>query len=168
MRKVVIVDENDNVVGYEEVEKAHKNPVPLHRAISILIVNGDKMLITKRAGMKKTWPNFWSNAVCTNVFLNESYEEAAKRRVKEELGLEGIILKKLFKFVYEAKSDEVWGEHEMDQVFVCEHDGDFHHERAEITDCRWIERSDLLKSIKVQPEKYTPWFKIIIKRFYQS
>ena len=69
--KVVLIDKSDNVIGYKEKFAAHKNPVPLHRAISVVIFSPDrkKMLIQKRAETKPTWPLFWSNTVCSLPFL---------------------------------------------------------------------------------------------------
>ncbi len=54
--QIVLVDANDKVLGLKEKFAAHKIPVPLHRAISIVIFNHDKseMLITKRAASKPT------------------------------------------------------------------------------------------------------------------
>src|SRR3990172_8291665 len=62
--KVVLVGKNDNVVGYIEKFAAHKNPVPLHRAISVVIFSPDRksMLLQKKlyrfiykAEMDETW-----------------------------------------------------------------------------------------------------------------
>jgi isopentenyl-diphosphate delta-isomerase len=66
--QVVLVDKNDKVVGYKDKLEAHKNPVPLHRAVSVLIFNSgkDKVLIQKRSKNKPTWPLYWSNTVCTH------------------------------------------------------------------------------------------------------
>lgn len=92
MTQIVLVDENDRVLGFKEKFAAHritscKIPVALHRAISIVIFNKDKseMLITKRSIYKPTWPYFWSNAVCSHPYPKETYQKAAERRLYEEL-----------------------------------------------------------------------------------
>ncbi|KKR10358.1 MAG: Isopentenyl-diphosphate Delta-isomerase [Candidatus Woesebacteria bacterium GW2011_GWA1_39_21] len=78
-KKVVLVDRDDNVVGYKEKYEAHHNPAPLHRAISVVIFDKahKKMLLQKRSKEKPTWPRFWSNACCTHPFIGELYKSAA-------------------------------------------------------------------------------------------
>ena len=166
MTKVVLVDEKDKVIGLEEKFKTHKIPVPLHRAISIVIFNNKKthMLITKRSIKKPTWPEFWSNAVCSHPYPNESYEAAAKRRLMEEIGIK-TPLKKVFQFTYKSEmKNKIWGEHEYDICFVGEFDGPLHPNPDEIAGFEWIAISDLKKDLRKNPSKYTPWFKIMLKK----
>jgi len=163
--KVVLVDRKDNIVGYKEKFETHKNPVPLHRAISVVIFDktGGKMLIHKRSKLKKTWPLFWTNPCCTNVRPEETHKESAERRLKEEMGIRTSLSEK-FKFIYEAKYDETWGEHEFDHVFVGRYSGKVNPDSDEVSDYKWIEIDKLKKDIKENPEKYTPWFKMILGR----
>lgn len=166
MTNVVLVDKNDKVLGMKEKFEAHKHPVPLHRAISIVIFNKDnsQMLITKRASTKPTWGGFWTNAVCTHPYPDETYQESAERRIFEELGFT-TKLKEAFVFDYEAKmSKGVWGECELDHVFTGNYEGPIKPNPEEIDEYKWIKVGDLKKDIKISPDKYTPWFKIILKR----
>ena len=70
--QVVLVDENDQVLGFEEKFDAHHKPVPLHRAISVIIfdTSGKKMMLQKRTEDKPTWPLFWSNTCCDGYPVN--------------------------------------------------------------------------------------------------
>lgn len=166
MTNIVLVDKNDKVLGLKEKFAAHKIPVPLHRAISIIIFNKDKsqMLITKRAESKPTWPLFWTNAVCSHPFFGESYPEAASRRLFEELGIK-IPLTEVFDFTYSAEMDnKIWGERELDHVFVGEYEGILNPNSDEICDYEWIRIKDLEAEMVKNPNKYTPWFKIILSK----
>jgi isopentenyl-diphosphate Delta-isomerase len=166
INKVVLVDKNDKILGLKEKFAAHKIPVPLHRAISIVIFNKDKseMLISKRAEVKPTWPEFWTNAVCSHPYPNESYRTAAKRRLYEELGFR-TPLKEVFKLVYKAEMDnKVWGEHELDHVFTGVYEGPIKPNPGEAAGYEWIKIGDLKKDLKKNPKKYTPWFSIILKK----
>lgn len=167
---MVLVDQNDRVLGFKEKFATHKIPTPLHRAISIIIFNNDKSetLITKRAASKPTWPYFWTNAVCSHPYPEETYKEAAERRLYEELGFK-TSLKEAFKFTYEAEMDnKVWGEHELDHVFVGSYEGAIHPNPEEIAGFEWIEVADLKKDLRINPKKYTPWFKMILKQVYTA
>jgi len=166
MTQMVLVDEKDNILGYKEKFATHKIPVPLHRAISIVIFNNDKseMLITKRAHCKPTWPYFWTNAVCSHPYPKETYQKAAERRLYEELGFI-TPLKEVFHVIYSAEMDNgVWGEHELDHVFVGEYDGQINPNSDEVAGFEWLKITDLKKNIKTNPNKYSPWFKKILTK----
>lgn len=164
--QMVLVDEDDKVLGFKEKLATHKIPVPLHRAISIVIFNKDKseMLITKRSVKKPTWSYFWSNAVCSHPYPKETYQKAAERRLYKELGFR-TPLKKAFEFTYEAIMDnKIWGEHEYDVVFVGKCDCRICPDPEEIAGYEWLKIGDLEKDLKYNPKKYTPWFKTILKK----
>ena len=166
MTQVVLVDINDKVLGLKEKFATHKIPVPLHRAISIVIFNKDKSetLITKRSINKPTWPYFWSNAVCSHPYPDESYQKAAERRLYEELGFK-TSLKEVFNFIYKGVMDNgVWGEHELDHVFVGQYEGKIIADPLEVAGYEWIKIEELKKDLKTNPKKYTPWFKIILEK----
>ncbi|HLC77295.1 MAG TPA: isopentenyl-diphosphate Delta-isomerase [archaeon] len=164
MEQVVLVDNEDNDIGLKEKMEAHKNPVPLHRAISVIILNNkDEMLITKRASTKKTWHDFWSNTCCSHPRKGETPEAAAKRRMQEELGF-SCDLDFLFKFTYEAKFNNEWGEHELDHIFLGYYDGPVHANAEEIGDHKFVDIEELKHDMEKHPEKYTPWFKLMFKR----
>lgn len=160
--EIPIVDENDQVVSYGEKFQTHKNPVPLHRAISIVILNGEMMLIQKRPANKPTWPLYWSNACCTHPYKNEDYIDAANRRLGEELGF-STPLHEIFKFNYSAKYDTIWGENEHDAVFLGEYSGAVRPNKKEVADYKWVKIKSLKNELK-RENIYTPWFKIIFTK----
>lgn len=163
--QIVLVDKHDKIVGFGDKLKVHQNPVPLHRAISIVIFNKDKtqMLLTQRAGQKPTWPLFWSNAVCTHPFVDEDYQHAAQRRLVEEAGFP-TELHEVFRFTYKAQYEKVWGEHEYDVVFVGHYEGEIVPNPDEIAQFKWMNLTTLAKDVSQHPIKYTPWFKIILEK----
>lgn len=164
--KVVLVDRNDRVVGQKEKLEAHQHPVPLHRAISVVIRQKDQFLIQRRSVDKQVWPLYWSNACCTHPKPGEAYECAATRRLKEELGIT-CELKKVFNFIYQAKYDDVWGENELDWVFIGEYEGGVYPNQEEVAAWRWIGTGELAREIKAGREKYTPWFRLILDRLFR-
>jgi isopentenyl-diphosphate delta-isomerase len=164
--QVVLVDKNDKVLGLKEKFDTHKIPVELHRAISIVLFSKDKsqILLTKRSSKKFTWPHFWTNAVCSHPYPGESYKTAATRRLKEELGI-STSLKEVGRFVYKADMDNgIWGEHEYDAVFVGSYEGDIRPNSDEVAGYEWIKITDFKKDLRNNPSKYSPWFKIIVKK----
>lgn len=165
VKPIVLVDEKDAVLGFKEKFAAHKNPVPLHRAVSIVIYDKKgRILITKRSASKPTWGGVWSNAVCTHPYPDESYKEAAQRRIHEELGFK-TELKEAFIFTYSAETDDrKWGECELDHVFKGNYDGKVEPNPDEVEDYKWVEMGYLKKDLLLYPKKYTPWFKLILEK----
>jgi len=164
-KPIVLVDEKDVILGFKEKFATHKIPVPLHRAISIVIYDKKgRILITKRAAAKPTWGGVWSNAVCTHPYPDESYIEAAKRRLNEELGIK-TELNEVLIFTYHAEmEDGRWGECELDHVFKGTYDGRVSPNPEEIDDYKWIGVEELKKDLLEHPKKYTPWFKLILEK----
>src|SRR3989344_6841996 len=161
--KVVLIDKSDNVIGYKEKFAAHKNPVPLHRAISVIIFSPDrkKMLLQKRSTKKPTWPLFWSCACCSHPYKDESYSSAADRRLQEEMGFSAS-LTEIFRFTYQAEMDETWGEHELDAVFEGVYDGPIDLNPDEAADYKWMTIEELRKDLDENSKVYTTWFKMIV------
>ncbi len=97
---LICVDQDDNVIDYKTKVECHAGEAILHRAFSIFIFNdqGD-VLIQQRSDQKPLWPLIWSNTCCSHPRKGETVEDAAHRRLKEEMGLEAD-LKYLFKFRY--------------------------------------------------------------------
>lgn len=166
--QIVLVNDQDKILGYREKFAAHKNPVQLHRAVSVVILDpsGKKMLLQKRAGGKPTWPLFWSNACCTHPYKDEAYLVCASRRIQEEMGFE-TDLKEIFRFIYRADYIEGWGENEYDVIFEGRYEGAVKPDPAEAADWKWMEVRELLGDIKNNPGIYTPWFKIILEKLYE-
>jgi len=99
---LILVDEKDNILGYETKEKCHEGSGLLHRAFSIFIFNDkDELFIQKRSKAKLLWPRYWSNTCCSHPRIGESYIHGANRRLVEECGFE-TELKYLSKFHYSA------------------------------------------------------------------
>ena len=95
--KLILVDEHDNIIGYENKDVCHNGDGLLHRAFSIfLFTSNGELLIQQRSQEKRLWGLFWSNTCCSHPRKGETYEQATMRRLQEELGLkaypEGIVL----------------------------------------------------------------------------
>ncbi len=163
--QVVLVNEQDVVQGLLGKTEAHEKGL-LHRAISIIIFNKKgEMLIQQRADVKYHWAGIWSNTVCTHPRDGETYKEAAQRRLKEELGFSAP-LKAVFDFIYKAKDEESGlTEHELDHVFIGEYDGDIPFNEAEVKAVRWISWKDLSSELASYPDRFSFWFKIILREF---
>jgi 8-oxo-dGTP pyrophosphatase MutT (NUDIX family) len=87
---VDIVDRADLVTA--TVTRAEMRAARLrHRAVFIAIVHPDgRLLIHERSAHKDLWPSMWDIAVGGVVSAGESYDEAARRELAEELGIDAV------------------------------------------------------------------------------
>lgn len=161
---VVLVNPADEVLGLMEKQQAHINGL-LHRAFSVFLFNNKgEMLLQKRASEKYHSPNQWTNAVCSHPRNGETYLDGAKRRVKEELGIDTELSEK-FNFIYKADVGSGLWEHELDHVFVGNYESDFNLNKNEVEEVRYISMENLDKEIAEHPENFTEWFKIILQEY---
>lgn len=159
---VVLVTPEDQVTGLMEKQQAHIEGV-LHRAFSVFVFNdkGD-VLLQQRAAHKYHTPTLWANTCCSHPRENESYEQAAHRRLQEEMGFD-CQLEHRFHFIYHAEFDNGLIEHELDHVFTGYYNGDVTPDPDEVMAYQWISPEDLKRDIQETPEKYTAWFKMILE-----
>lgn len=156
MNKIALVDINDNIIGYSTKDDVHKQGI-LHRAFSVFITNGNKMLIQKRNINKYHSGGLWSNACCSHQRENESLEEAVHRRLEEELGFD-CKCKEAFHFIYRSSFNNGLIEYELDHVFLGEYCGDVHCNLNEASEVKWIDFSELKDELLTCPESFSNWF----------
>jgi isopentenyl-diphosphate delta-isomerase len=162
---VVLVDEQDNPLGFCEKMEAHRKAL-LHRAVSVFIVNSKgEWLLQKRALDKYHSRGLWTNTCCTHPAPGESAEDSAKRRLEEEMGIK-CELSRLFTFIYREKLDNELTEHEYDHVFIGYSDSDPVINTSEADDWRRMNFDELDRDIGENPDNYTYWFKQIYRDVY--
>ncbi len=161
--KVILVNQKDRKVGEEEKMNAHREG-KLHRAFSVLVFNPKgEIILQKRALSKYHCGGLWTNTCCSHPFPGEKTKSAARRRLQEEMGFD-TPLSKVFSFVYKSIVGDLV-EYEFDHVFIGVYDGEVRLNRAEAEEISFMKMKDLKKDISDNPEKYTPWFRIIIEKY---
>ncbi len=114
---VVLVDQDDQKLGLMEKQQAHVAGL-LHRAFSVFVFNSKgELMIQQRAASKYHSPTLWTNTCCSHPRDNETYEQAAHRRLEEEMGFD-CELEYKFNFIYKAHLENDLIEHELDHVFI--------------------------------------------------
>ena len=164
--KIIIVDENDNQLGLKDKLKCHLGQGILHRAFSVFIFNSKReLLLQKRSKRKMLWPFYWTNTCCSHPRENEGYEAAARRRLKEEMGF-SCPLKLLGKFQYRANYKNIGSENELCSVLVGKYNGKISVNPREVAEFKWVNFEQLKKDVAENKDKYTPWFKMELEKFF--
>lgn len=165
MEEIILVDEADREIGFAEKLAAHRDGGQLHRAFSIVLFDRNgAMLLQKRARAKYHFGGLWTNACCGHPRRGEDLTGAARRRLREELGVD-VMLWPVFKFRYTAV-DPSSGltEQELDHVFVGRLDEAPRPDPAEIDEVRWVPGGALAADVAAHPQRYTPWFAELLGR----
>ena len=161
---VILVNEHDKEIGLMEKQEAHIKGL-LHRAFSVMVFNGKgEMLLQQRALSKYHSGGLWTNTCCSHPRQGETTEEAAHRRLQEEMGFD-CELKLHQTFIYKAPFENGLTEHELDHVFVGIYNQNPHINLDEVNDFHWISLPDLDLQLRDEPEKFTVWFKMIMDNY---
>ena len=141
-----------------------------HKAVSVFLLDGSRVLLQKRAATKYHTPGLWSNTCCTHPHWDEVSKDCALRRLNEELGITGVPL--TFRHQVEYRADVGGGmtEHELVDIFAgsVPQDIEINADPAEVSDTDWSELPDLVDAAERSPDKFTPWLCIYLKKHSQS
>lgn len=154
---------NGTLTPVEKLE-AHQKGIR-HKAISVFLMRGDKVLLQRRAMGKYHTPGLWANTCCTHPHWGEPALDCAMRRLDQELGISGIPL--VFRDTVEYRADVGGGliEHEVVDIFVGEMPAG--QEPApnpdEVMDTIWQPLPDLMRAVIDQPSGFTPWLQIYLR-----
>jgi len=154
---VVLVDENNTVLWTMPKSEVHGVTTPLHRAFSVFIFNHEKkLLLQQRSHVKKTWPLAWSNSCCGHPGLHEPNIDAAKRRIRDELGMTVSWIEEASPYRYQFSKDGVM-ENEICPIHIGYTENTPVINQDEVEAIEWILWENFLKEIKNNTDKYSPW-----------
>lgn len=176
-RKVILVDEKDNVLGETDLISAHRDGGKKHRAFSLILYRksevGIEVLLQRRALVKPVFSGYWANTCCYNMAPGEEMFARARSRVNEELGvyLGDQPLSELYRFSYEAEGENGWWENEVDHVIIGEirkqdtviSQGKLQFNPDEVMDYRWVEWGEMKEWMEKEPVLFAPWWRMIVE-----
>ena len=160
--RVILVDERDREVGSAEKLDAHRQGL-LHRAVSVLVFDGQgRTLLQKRAAGKYHSAGRWSNTCCGHPRPGEETLAAARRRLREEMGID-VALAHALTFVYRAEVGGGLVEHEVDHVFLGRCEGEPRPDPAEVEAWEWRHVQLLLSQVIAAPVGFAAWFPPLVE-----
>ncbi|MDJ0522263.1 MAG: isopentenyl-diphosphate Delta-isomerase [Planctomycetota bacterium] len=157
---LILVDEDNNIVGHLPKADVHAGDGLLHRAFSVFLFDAEgRLLLQQRSASKPLWPLFWANSCCSHPRRGETEAEAASRRVLEELGIEAE-LEYVYTFTYHARYEDKGSEHERCSVFLGRVTDQVQTNENEIAAVRWLTAEEVDAALAAEPERYSPWLKM--------
>ncbi|MFB4314668.1 isopentenyl-diphosphate Delta-isomerase [Actinomadura sp. 21ATH] len=104
IEEIVLLNSADEAIGTAPKAPSHHRDTPYHLAFSCFLADADgRVLITRRALGKRTFPGVWTGSCCGHPGPGEGLRDAVARRLRDELGVTGsTITPVLPRFRYQA------------------------------------------------------------------
>jgi isopentenyl-diphosphate Delta-isomerase len=157
--QVVLLGNDDDPIGVADKATVHGTDTPLHLAFSCYVTDGrGRVLMTRRALGKKTWPGVWTNACCGHPAPGEAVDEAVGRRARQELGMElESVQPVLPDFRYRATDASGVVENEVCPVFTATTTGEVRPDASEVAEFVWVDWDDVVATVRAAPWALSPW-----------
>jgi isopentenyl-diphosphate delta-isomerase type 1 len=134
-----IVDENGAVIGTAKRSELHGNPSLIHRVVHILVFDKKgRLLLQKRSMHKDVAPGKWDTSVGGHVNPEEDILTAAKREMKEELGIENRDLEYLYSYLFSNHTES-----ELVSTFSCLYNGKVLFNKEEIDEIAFWDMKEI-------------------------
>jgi isopentenyldiphosphate isomerase len=105
---VDLVDEEDRVIGQAPRSEVRSRNL-LHREVATIVRNAaGEIFVHRRTDTKDIFPGMYDMFVAGMVTSGESYDQAIRRELQEELGIEGVEPAFLFKSRYRDSDINWW------------------------------------------------------------
>lgn len=157
--QVVLLDDDGRAVGAAPRTSVHDTDTPLHLAFSCYLVDAaGRVLLTRRALSKRTWPGVWTNSFCGHPRPGESIGAALERHAAHELGVAvDSATCVLPDFRYRAVDASGVVENELCPVYVATTGVAPAPDPEEVMELRWVEPEVLGRVVSVAPWALSPW-----------
>ncbi len=156
---VTLLAEDGTRIGSAPRMTVHTAQTPLHLAFSCYLSDADgRLLVTRRALGKKTWPGVWTNSFCGHVRPDEDFADAITRHARHELGLEVEQVEQVLPaFRYRAVDASGVVENEICPVHVARTTQEVVPNPDEVMEHAWVAPEDVVRAVAVAPWALSPW-----------
>ncbi len=152
-----IVDQDNKVIGKASRGECYQKGL-LHRAVNIFIYNSKgEVFLQQRSEKKLKYPNVWDLSCSEHVKPGESFEEAAKRGLKEELGID-TEFEEIIPIHRMKNGTGMYHDNELVVTFKSIYDGGMNFDHNEVADGKFFNPKEINNLISKNELKVTPWF----------
>ena len=135
-----------------------------HKAVSVFVMDGEQVLIQRRAKGKEHSVGLWANTCCTHPHWDERPEDCAVRGLREELGITGLYPAHADRLEYRADVGSGMIEHEVVDIYLAyaRPGMQITPDPAQVEALRWIGLYDLAAEVGRHPERFSKWLAIYL------
>ncbi|MDP9116318.1 MAG: isopentenyl-diphosphate Delta-isomerase [Actinomycetota bacterium] len=160
--QVVLCGPDGDAIGTADKQSVHHADTPLHLAFSCYVFDvEDRLLVTRRAYTKKTWPGVRTNSCCGHPAPGEAMQTAIGRRLLHELGIIATSIDLLIPtFRYHAAMTDATVENELCPTYrATVIDNEVAINAGEVADAWWMPWTDVLADVDRvdQADRFSPW-----------
>jgi isopentenyl-diphosphate delta-isomerase len=157
--RVVLVNDDGNAIGSADKSTVHTAETPLHLAFSCHVFDSrSRVLVTRRALTKTTWPGVWTNSFCGHPSPGETQEQAMARRAEQELGITVSSIELVLPdFRYRAIDASGIVENEICPVYRAVSTDRVNANPHEVAEWEWVDPASLTAAASAAPYAFSPW-----------
>ncbi|MFH1228903.1 MAG: NUDIX domain-containing protein [Candidatus Aenigmatarchaeota archaeon] len=167
---MIVVDDEDNVLGFAPRSECHTGNGKRHRAFVLLVYNKNKEILLQHR-KHSLFDNLWDLTGASHPLRvdgrNEGYEESALHCLNREWGISDVKLRNVGAFNY-FKEYKDRCENEHCAIIVGQYDGKFTANPEEAYGFRWVGIEQLISEVKAKPDEFTAWAVEAIKLLKNS
>lgn len=149
-----VVDAQDQVIGQATRGVVHREGL-LHRAVHLLVRNPHgELFLQQRSLSKDKHPGVWDSSASGHVDAGEDYDTAARRELREELGLQDAPIPQRLRYLEacgETGQEFVW-------IYHLDHAGPFALHPGEIRGGGWFTDATIDAWTALRAEDFAPAF----------
>ncbi|MFI0443948.1 isopentenyl-diphosphate Delta-isomerase [Actinomadura sp. 6N118] len=163
VEEIVLLNEADEAIGTAPKAESHHRDTPYHLAFSCYLVDPNgRVLITRRALDKRTFPGVWTGSCCGHPGPGEGLRAAVLRRLETELGVTAdTITSVLPRFRYRATASNGVVEYERCPVVravTADAEPRPGLDPAEVAEAEWRTWDECLELVR-HPDS-SPWYRL--------
>jgi isopentenyl-diphosphate delta-isomerase len=162
---IQIVNDNDEPVGQASMSEAQHKGL-YHRIVRVMIENDKGEILLQKRSDKVRMPNQWDHSAAGHVDVGEDYLTAAKRELKEELGVSSVELKEIDAYFTDNKFEDMILKrfNRLYKATINYTPQDL--QTDEVAEVKWMSLDELKQLIKKAPKSVTQGLQDVIKRYY--
>jgi geranylgeranyl diphosphate synthase, type I len=170
--QVVLLADDGSPMGVAPKASVHTDRTPLHLAFSCYLFDRHgRVLLTRRALGKSTWPGVWTNTCCGHPAPGEDPRAAVRRRLRHELGVDAEGLRCVLPgFAYRAVDPSGLVENEICPVWLgrLAPGVAVTPDPTEVMDAVWVRWADLVTTASATPQLLSPWSVLQVQQLAAS
>ena len=131
---------------------------------AVLLFNSHGNIILQKIAFHKKWGGLWSYSAAGHVDAGETYQQAAQRELKEEMGIDASVKSEICAFPLVREGRQIAFHH----VFIAQSDEKISFDKNEVDEIREISLSNLKAEITEHPEQFLDAFLTAVEKYIEN
>lgn len=162
-----LVDEHDNVIGTERRDRIYQMGLHNYRVVGVFLMDRKKRVLLPTRSMQCSYcPGCFDFSAAGHVHSGETYLQAVKRELSEELGINTDNIE-LHEFLY-VKYPNRYGLSSFSKYYYAFYLGGMRKQVGEVSGLQWVPSERIQQLVKTKPEHFKSDFPPVFKEFMNT